>query len=184
MHMYVPILNFFVTICIYCSVCSLFRADILHSERDCRHTLSVSGARHRTGGYNTVRCHGGSLFNRSLRSAPRYVHVCKINIACVVQYTVLTFMWNIFFVIIIITVYNKCALVPFETCCILLAGVALELPTQPLVYSSSQSYDCGLVTIINDTATTGDRTTMLGIESDQFQVSDNVTALTVLDEQS
>ena len=70
-------------------------------------------------------------------------------------------------------------------CCILLAGVALELPTQPLVYNSSQSYDCGLVTIINDTATTGDRTTMLGIESDQFQISDNiVTALTVLDEQS
>ena len=67
-------------------------------------------------------------------------------------------------------------------------GVAFELPTQPLHFNIEQSYDCGTLTVINDTTAHGDRSIMLGVMSNQsdISISINTTTTTVLflDEQS
>ena len=71
--------------------------------------------------------------------------------------------------------YNSC-----------LVGVAFELPDQPVILNSEQSYDCFSLTVINDTTAHGDRTAVLGVKSlrTDITIDDISTTITFLDEQS
>lgn len=63
-------------------------------------------------------------------------------------------------------------------------GVAFALPDQPLVFNTSQSEDCGTLTIRNDTSAQGDRSFQLETTS-EFQVSTGNTAtVTIVDDDS
>ena len=63
-------------------------------------------------------------------------------------------------------------------------GVAFTLPDQPLVFNTSQSEDCGTLTIRNDTSAQGDRSFQLETSS-EFQVStQNTATVTIVDDDS
>ena len=67
-----------------------------------------------------------------------------------------------------------------------LVGIAFELPDQPVILNSDQSYDCVSLTVINDTTAHGDRTAVLGVESLRTDITildDIFTTITFLDEQ-
>ena len=70
--------------------------------------------------------------------------------------------------------------------CILLHtdGVAIQLPNETLAFNSSQSQDCGTVTILSDASNQDNRIVQLGATSlIQLSVSNAVT-ITIVDDGS
>ena len=64
-------------------------------------------------------------------------------------------------------------------------GIAIKLPSTPVMFSMEKTYVCIEFTLINDKSGQGDRSTSLGIKAldPQFMVHGGVTTITIFDEQ-
>ena len=64
-------------------------------------------------------------------------------------------------------------------------GIAIKLPSTPIMFSIEKTYVCIELALINDKSGQGDHSTSLGVKAldPQFMVTGGVTTITIFDEQ-